>query len=127
MPILEALEINLARLVFFRLVDFLAQFGQVIEVLEVVHKVELESPNDVGSVFDVAALLETLEGNGLRVIHPVEATDDDESSVSVPLEFFQLANGVVDTQLRRFARRRDDLQVVEADNRRTAFFGAQRS
>ena len=121
LPILEALEINLARLLFFRLIDFLAQFGQVIEVLQLVHKVELESPNDVSGVLDIAALLETLEGNGLRVIHPVETTDNDESGVGVALEFFQLANGVVNAQLRCFARRRNNLQVVKANNRRTAF------
>ena len=95
LPILQALEMNLPRLLPLGVVDTFASFVNVVVVFERVHDVELQSPNDIGGVLDVARLLETLERNGLRVVHAVKTADDDKGSVGVALKFLQLANRII--------------------------------
>ena len=87
LAILEAFELNLTRLLFFGVVYLLAKVREVART-QMVENIELESPNDVGGVLDVAALLEALEGNGLNVVLPIETADDDKSGVGVALKFF---------------------------------------
>ena len=86
LSIFEALELDLSRLLFFGLVDFLSGFRNVKRV-DRIESEELQSPNDIGSVLNVARLLETLEGDGLRVVRPVERANDDKGSIGVTLEF----------------------------------------
>ena len=87
LTILKTFELNLPRLLFFSVVDLLAKVGEVART-QMVENIELESPDDIGGVFNVAAFLEALEGNGLHVILAIEATDDDKRSIGVALKFF---------------------------------------
>ena len=87
LPIFKAFELNLAWLLFFGFVDFLPSVRYV-ERVDRIDDEELKSPDDIGSVFDIAGFFEALEGNGLCVIITVERTDDDKSGISVALEFF---------------------------------------
>ena len=64
-----------------------------------IENVELQSPNDICGVLDVARFLEALEGNGADVIVAIEAADDDESRIGVALKFFKLADGIINTEL----------------------------
>lgn len=99
LPILKAFKIDLARLLILGLFDTFAKLREVIVTFEVVHKIELESQDDISGVFNVAGFLEALEGNGLRVIGAVETADDEECGVGVALKFLKLADGIVDTEL----------------------------
>lgn len=85
----------------------------------------MKSPNDIGSIFNVAGFLEALEGNGVSVIGAIERADDDESGIGVALEFFELANRVIDAELGGIAGRRNDLEVIEADDGSFGFVGAE--
>ena len=86
LPILEAFKVDLARLLFLGLFNTLARLGNVVVAFESAHNVELQCPDDIGGVFNVARFLEALEGNGLRVIGAVETADDEECGVGVALE-----------------------------------------
>ena len=99
LPILKAFKIDLARLLIFGLFNTFAELREVIVAFEMVHKVELESPDDIGGIFNVARFLEALEGNGLRVIGAVETAYDEECGVGVALEFLELADGIINTEL----------------------------
>ena len=99
LPIFEAFEVDLARLLSLGVFDTFARLGNVIVAFEVVHNVKLESPNNVGGVFNVARLFEALEGNGMRVIRAVETAYDEEGGVGVALKFLKLADSIVDTEL----------------------------
>ena len=61
----------------------------------------MKSPDDIGSVFDIAGFFEALEGNGLCVIITVERTDDDKSGIGVALEFFKLTDGIINAEFSR--------------------------
>ena len=99
LPILEAFEVDLARLLLFGFFNTFAKLREVIVAFEVVHKIELKSQDDISGVFNVARFLEALEGNGLRVIGAVETADDEECGVGVALEFLELADGIINTEL----------------------------
>ena len=57
LPVFKAFELNLSRLLLFGFVDFLSSVGDV-ERVDRVDDEELKSPDDIGSVFDVAGFLE---------------------------------------------------------------------
>ena len=86
LPIFKAFELNMSGLFLFCLVDFFARVAYIARI-DGVENEQLQSPDDISAVFYVAALLETLEGNRLRVVRPVERADDDKGSVGVTLEF----------------------------------------
>ena len=88
----------MTRLLPFGVVDSFARIGEIAGV-DVVQDVELQSPNDVGGVLDVPRLLETLEGNRLRVVGAIETADDDEGGVGVALKFLEFADGIVNAEL----------------------------
>ena len=98
LAILEAFELNLSGLLLFSVVDLLAKVGEIART-QMVENIELESPDNIGGVFDVARLFETLEGDGLHVVLTVERADDEKSSVGVALKFFELANGIINAEL----------------------------
>ena len=125
LPILKAFEIDLSRLLLFCFVDAFAKFGKVVETVNGIHKVKLKSPNDISSIFNVAALLKGFKGNGMNIVGTVERTDDNESSVSVALKFFELANGIINTEFGRIATVGNDLQVIKANNRSFGFIHAK--
>ena len=100
LPIFKAFELDLTRLLFFGFVDFLPSVRDV-ERVDRIDDEELKSPNDIGSVFDIAGFFEALEGNGFCVIVAVETADDDKSGIGVALEFFELTNGIVDAKFSR--------------------------
>ena len=52
-------------------VDFFPRVGDIVGIDRIKNE-KLKSSNDICGVFDVAALLETLEGNALSVICPIE-------------------------------------------------------
>ena len=87
LAILKTFELNLPRLLFFSVVDLLAQVGEI-GGAQMIEDVELKSPDDVGGVLDVARFLEALEGNGLHVVLPIETADDETGGVGVALKFF---------------------------------------
>lgn len=99
LPILEALQMNLPRLLPLGVVDSFASFGNVVVAFELVHHVELQSPNDIGGVFNVPRFLETLEGNELRVVRPIETADDYKGRIGIALKFFKLANRIINAEL----------------------------
>ena len=57
MPIFKAFELNLARLLLFGVVDLLANVGRAAEV-QLIENVELQGPDDVGGVLNVAGFFE---------------------------------------------------------------------
>ena len=57
----------------------------------------MKSPDNVGRVFNVARLLETLKRNLLVIIDAVKRADDNEGGVGLALKSFELMNNVVDT------------------------------
>ena len=61
LSILEALQMNLSRLLTFGVVDTFSSISNVVVAFERVHDVELQSPDDIGGVLDIARLFETLE------------------------------------------------------------------
>lgn len=91
---------NVARLTFFSVVDFLTGLRNIRTAFNFVHDEKLQSPDNISGIFNAAGLFETLEGNGLIVIGTVERTDDDEGGVGVALKFFEFANGVVNAKFR---------------------------
>ena len=60
LPIFKAFELDLTRLLFFGFVGFLPSVGDV-ERVDRIDDEELKSPNDIGSVFDIAGFFEALE------------------------------------------------------------------
>ena len=117
LTIFEAFELNLTRLLFFSVVDLLAEVGEIAWT-EMVENIELKSPDNVGGIFDVARLLETLEGDGANVVVAVEAADDEKSSIGVALELFKLANRIVNAEFSRIP--------VETNDRSVGFVGTKR-
>lgn len=115
----------MTRLFLFYRVDFFTRVGNVAGVNGVQDE-KLQNPDDIGGVFYIAGLLETLERSRLRVVCPIERADDDKSGIGIALEFLKLANGVVDTELGGFARSGDDLEVIEANDRGFGFIGTMR-
>ena len=126
LSILEARELNLTGLLFFSFIDFLAIFRSV-ERVERVEYIELQSPNDIGGIFDIAGFFEALERNGMGVIGAVEGADDDKGSIGVALKLLELANGIVNAEFGGIAGRRNDLKVIEADDGSFGFVRAERS
>ena len=66
-----------------------------------IEDVELESPDNVGGIFNVSAFFERRERNGLYIIVTIERADNDESRVSIALKFFKFANGIINAELGR--------------------------
>ena len=124
LPILQARELNLTRLLFFSFIDFLAIFRSV-ERVERVEYIELQSPNDIGGIFDIAGFFEALERNGMGVIGAVEGANDDKGGIGVALKFLELANGIINAEFGRFAGRGDDLKVIETDDGSFSFVRAE--
>ena len=77
LPVFETFELDLTRLLFLGFVDFLSSVRDV-ERIDRIDDEELESPDDIGSVFDIAGFFEALEGNGLCIVIAVETADDDK-------------------------------------------------
>ena len=115
LAIFKAFELNLAWLLLFGFVDFLPSV-RYIERVDRIDDEKLKSPDDISSVFDIAALFEALEGNRFGVIITVERADDDKSGIGVALEFFKLANRIVDAEFSRIFRGRDDLKIIETND-----------
>ena len=126
LSVFEAFKINLSRLLFFSLFNAFTKLGNVTVSFQFVKKVKLQSPDDIGGVFDIARFLETLERNGVDVVSAIETADNDESGISVALEFLQLANGVVNTELGGFTTGRNDLKIIETNDRSFGFVKAER-
>ena len=101
----------LTGLLLFGVVDTFAGVCNVTRI-DMIKDVELQSPDNISGILDIARLLETLERNRLRVIDTIETADNDESGIGVALKFFELTNGVIDTEFGGFARSGDDLKVV---------------
>ena len=98
LSILKALELDLARLLFFGFIDKLAVFGSIERVKRVGDE-KLKSPDDVGGVLNVAAFLEALEGNGVCVVGAIERADDEKGSIGVALKLLELAHRIINTEL----------------------------
>ena len=113
------------RLLLFGFVDFLSSLRDV-ERVSIIDDEELKSPNDIGSVFDIATLFEALEGNGLCVIIAVERTDDDKSGIGVALEFFKLTHGIINAKFCRFLARRNNLKIIETNDGSFGFVVTER-
>ena len=59
LPIFKAFELNVSGLLFFGFVDFLPSVRDV-ERIDRIDDEELESPDDIGSVFDVTGFSDIL-------------------------------------------------------------------
>ena len=124
LPIFKTFELNLSGLLFFGFIDLLTGLGNADS--QMIENIELKPPHNVSGVLNVARFFETFEGNRIRVILPVKAADDDKSRVGFALEFFELANGVINAELCGFFGTWNDLEVVEADDRRMSSVGTKR-
>ena len=58
----------------------------------------MQSPNDVGGVFNIARFLKALEGNRVDIISAIKTADDDESGIGVALKFFKLAYRIINAE-----------------------------
>ena len=117
----------MTRLVFFGIVDFLASLGNVCAAFKLIHYVELKSPDNISRIFNAARFFETLEGNGLVVIGAIKGADDDESGVGVALEFFEFANSIVNAEFNIVFVMRNNLKIVDANDRSFTAFCAERT
>ena len=117
LPIFETFEVDLTRLAFFSVINSLASLRNIRATFDLIQDVELKSPNNISGVFNTARLFETLERNGLIVVGAVERTDDDEGGVGVALKSFEFADGVVDAEFDIVFVMRNNLKIVEADDR----------
>ena len=79
-------------LFFLGVINSPADVREIIVFFELVHQIELQSPNDIGGVLNVAGFLKALERNGIRIVDAIETADDDERCIGVALKFLQLAN-----------------------------------
>ena len=111
---------------FFGLVNFLSSFRNVKRV-DRIESEELKSPNDISGILNVAGLLETLERNRLNVVLAIERADDNEGGIGVTLKLFKLANRIINTELGRIFRRRNDLEIIETNNGSMFFVLAKRA
>ena len=117
LSIFETFEMDLTRLAFFSVINSLASLRNIRAAFDLIHDVELKSPDDIGRIFDTTRLFETLKRNGLIVVGAVERTDDDEGGISVALKSFEFADGVVDAEFDIVFVMRNNLKIVEADDR----------
>ena len=125
LTILQTLELDLARLNFFCVVDLFSQVGEI-GGTEMIEDVELKSPDNVRGVFDVAAFFERRKRDGADVVVAIETADDDEGRIGVALKFFELADGIINAELGRFATGGDDLEVVETNDGSFGLVGTER-
>ena len=107
----------MTRLNFFSVINSLASLRNIRAAFNLIQDVELQSPNDIGRIFNAARLFETLERNGLIVVGAIEGTDDDEGGVGVALEIFEFANSVIDAEFDIVLVMRNNLKIVKADDR----------
>ena len=91
-----------------------------------IEDVELKSPDNVRGVFDVAAFFERRKRDGADVVVAIETADDDEGRIGVALKFFELADGIINAELGRFATGGDDLEVVETNDGSFGLVGTER-
>ena len=91
LPIFEALDLNMTRLLFFFVVDLFAQVGEATKA-QMIEYIELKSPDNVGGILDATRLFETPKGNALYIVCPIEAADDDKGSIGFALKFLELAH-----------------------------------
>ena len=124
--IFKAFELNLSRLLFFSFVDLFPCISDI-EGVERVENEKLKSPDDISSIFNVAGFLEALEGNGLRVVGAIERADNKESRIGVALKFFELADGIINTEFSGLATRRNNLKIIKAYDRSFSFVKAKRT
>lgn len=127
LPILQTFEMNLTGFLFFSLVNFFTHIGNAESIFELIQNVKLQAPNNVGGIFDISRLLETLKRNGVAVICAIERADDDESGVGFALKNFEFANCIINAVFRLFFRGRDDLQIVDKNYGRFSLTCAQRT
>ena len=86
----------------------------------------MQSPDNIGGVFDIARFLETLERNRVDIVSAIETADYDESSIGVALKFFKLSNRIINAEFSRLARSGNNLEVIKADDRSFSFIAAKR-
>ena len=127
LPIFETLEVNLARLLLFSKVNFFASLRNICAAFNLIHNVKLQSPNNVGGVFNTAGFFKTLERNGLIIVGAIERADDNEGGISVTLKFFEFANRIVDAEFNLILVMRNNLKIVKANNGGFLRIGAERA
>ena len=127
LSIFETLEMNLARLILFSVVNFFASVGNIHAAFNFIHDVELKSPNNVRRIFDSAGLFETLEGNGLIIVGTIERADDDEGGVGIALKFFEFADSIVNAEFNVVNAVGNNLEIVDANDRGFIFAVAERT
>ena len=92
-----------------------------------VSAVELEPPDDISRIFNVAGFLERFKGNFLGIVLTIERADDDKGRVGLPLKVFELANDFINSLFRRDVGRfyRNNLKIIKDKNR--SFIFAERT
>ncbi len=90
----------------------------------------MESPDDIGGVFDIAGFLEGFKGNVLVIVIAIKRADDDKSGIGITLKRFEFVNDVVNTRLVGdklfFVGRRNNLEIVETNDGGLIFIVAER-
>ena len=99
LPILETFKVDLTRLLLFGVLNFFAGSRNVSQALDLIHNIELQSPDYIGRIFNASGFFERFKGNLLKVVEPVEGTDDDEGGIGLTLEGLELADSVVNAEL----------------------------
>ena len=84
-----------------------------------VSAVELEPPDIISRIFNVAGFLERFKRNFLGIVLPVERADDDKGRVSLTLKVFELANDFINSLFRREVGsfNRNNLKIIKDKNR----------
>ena len=62
----------------------------------------------------------------MSIVSPIETANDDKSGVGIALEFFKLANGIIDAEFGRFLTGRNNLEIVKTDGRSVLLVEAKR-
>ena len=63
----------------------------------------------------------------MRVVSTIERADDEESSIGIALEFFKLADRIINAEFGRFATGGDDLKIIKTNDGSFGFVKAKRT
>ena len=87
-------------------------------------KFELQAPDNVGGIFNVAGFLERLKRNFGIVIGAIQTADNNESGICSASAGKNFVKNVIESGFCIFGITRQKLQVVNGDNGRLMEFGA---
>ena len=116
LSIFQAFELNMTRFLTLSIFKFLTGRGYIGADFNIVTYIELQSPDNVSGILNVAALLERFKRYLLIVIHSVKTAYHDKCGICFVLKCFEFVNNIVNASFignkLPVSRRWNNLQVV---------------